>query len=97
MGDDLIRVAVRIRPLVPSEIEKGCQECLSVVPGEQQIQIRSTDKAFTFNYVFNSDIGQAEFYETAIKKMITHIFQGKILKNEKLLSTLLLFIIILLL
>ncbi|XP_033227656.1 chromosome-associated kinesin KIF4 [Belonocnema kinseyi] len=76
MGDDLIRVAVRIRPLVPSEIEKGCQECLNVVPGEHQIQIRPTDKAFTFNYVFDSDIGQAEFYETAIQKMITHIFQG---------------------
>lgn len=76
MGDDLIRVAVRIRPLVPTEIEKGCQECLSVIPEENQIQIKSTDKAFTFNYVFDSDIGQAKFYDTSIKKMITHIFQG---------------------
>ncbi|XP_014206954.1 chromosome-associated kinesin KIF4 [Copidosoma floridanum] len=76
MSEDLVKVAVRIRPLVQSEKEKGCQICLNVVPGEQQIQIPSTEKAFTFNYVFAPECSQEEFYETAIKNMISNIFEG---------------------
>ncbi|KZC08147.1 Chromosome-associated kinesin KIF4A [Dufourea novaeangliae] len=76
MSEDTVRVAVRVRPLVQTEIEKGCQPCLEVVPGEPQIVIRNTDKAFTFNYVFPSNIGQEEFYKTAIKGMVGNIFQG---------------------
>ncbi|XP_076246132.1 kinesin-like protein 3A [Calliopsis andreniformis] len=76
MSEDTVRVAVRIRPLVKTEVEKGCLTCLSVVPGEQQIVIRNMDKAFTFNYVFNSDVDQENFYNTAIKDMVKDIFQG---------------------
>lgn len=77
MSDDLVKVAVRIRPLIQSEKDKGCQTCLNVVPGEQQIQIPSTEKSFTFNYVFSADSSQEEFYDTAIKKMVSNIFEGK--------------------
>ncbi|XP_076618260.1 kinesin-like protein 3A [Colletes latitarsis] len=76
MNEDTVRVAVRIRPLVKTEIQKGCQTCLNVVPGEPQVIIRNTDKAFTFNYVFPSDVGQENFYDTAIKDMVKNIFQG---------------------
>jgi len=31
MCDDTVHVALRIRPLVESEIEKRCQMCLSIV------------------------------------------------------------------
>lgn len=78
MGDDLVKVAVRIRPLVQSETERGCQNCLHVIPGEEQIQIPSADKAFTFNYVFPPDCTQEEFYNTGIKHMIKNIFEGKL-------------------
>lgn len=76
MSEDLVKVAVRIRPLIQSETDKGCQTCLNVTPGEQQIQIQSTDKAFTFNYVFPADSSQEEFYNTAIKNMVSNIFEG---------------------
>lgn len=76
MVEDTVRVAVRIRPLVNNEIEKGCQRCLEVVPGEPQIVIRNTEKSFTFNYVFPPEVGQEEFYDTAVKEMIKYIFQG---------------------
>lgn len=36
-----VRVALRCRPLVPKEIEEGCQMCLSFVPGEPQVGIWS--------------------------------------------------------
>ncbi|KAH0949886.1 hypothetical protein HN011_002770 [Eciton burchellii] len=76
MCDDTVRVALRIRPLVESEIEKGCQMCLDVIPGEPQVRIYNTDKAFTYNYVFHPDIGQEDFYNIAIKRLIDNTFQG---------------------
>ncbi|XP_031370407.1 chromosome-associated kinesin KIF4A isoform X1 [Apis dorsata] len=76
MSEDSVKVAVRIRPLVKTEIERGCQTCLDVVPGEPQIIVCNTAKAFTFNYVFSSDVNQEEFYDTAIKDMVKNIFQG---------------------
>lgn len=76
MVEDTIRVAVRIRPLIKSEIEKGCEECLDTTPGQPQIIIKNTDRAFTFNYVFTPDVNQENFYNTAIKEMVTRIFDG---------------------
>ena len=81
MADETIRVAVRIRPLVSTEIERGCQKCLSVVPGEQQIQIRGSEKSFTYNNVFGPETDQHTFYSTAIKSMVDNIFKGKSQKN----------------
>jgi len=77
MCDDTVRVALRIRPLVESELEKGCQVCLDTVPGEPQVHILNTDKAFTYNYVFPPHIGQEEFYNTAIKRLVDNTFQGE--------------------
>lgn len=76
MCDDTVRVALHIRPLVESEIEKGCQMCLDVIPGEPQVCIHNTDKAFTYNYVCPPDVGQEDFYNTAIKRLIDNTFQG---------------------
>lgn len=78
MCDDTVRVALRIRPLVESEIEKGCRMCLDTVSGEPQVRICNTDKAFTYNYVFPPDIRQEDFYDTAIKRLIDNTFQGNI-------------------
>lgn len=75
MCDDTVRVALRIRPLVENEIEKGCQMCLDAISGEQ-VRICNTDKAFTYNYVFPPHIGQEDFYNTAIKRLVDNIFQG---------------------
>ncbi|EZA47603.1 chromosome-associated kinesin KIF4 isoform X2 [Ooceraea biroi] len=76
MCDDTVRVALRIRPLVESEIEKGCQMCLDKISGEPQVRIHNSDKAFTYNYVFSPDIGQEDFYDTAVKQLVHNIFQG---------------------
>ncbi|KAK1120467.1 hypothetical protein K0M31_012444 [Melipona bicolor] len=76
MSEDSVKVAVRIRPLVKTEIERGCQTCLDVISGESQIVICNTTKSFTFNYVFSPDISQEEFYNTAVKNMVKNIFQG---------------------
>lgn len=77
MCDDTVRVALRIRPLVVSEIEKGCQMCLDVIHGEPQVHILNSDKSFTYNYVFSPNVEQEEFYDVAIKQLLDNIFQGK--------------------
>lgn len=72
---DTVQVALRIRPLMQQEIERGCDECIDVVPGEPQVQIK--ELAFTYNYVFPQHITQQEFYDTAVKGLIRKLFQGK--------------------
>lgn len=76
MADDTVRVAVRVRPLVSSEIDRGCQDILNVIQPENQVQVRN-DKAFTFNHVFGPKCTQDEFYETAVSGMISKLFKGK--------------------
>lgn len=52
-----VRVALRCRPLVPKEINEGCQCCLTFVPGEPQVSAQqwSTTNHFfcTTYYVLN--------------------------------------------
>ncbi|CAH0728238.1 unnamed protein product, partial [Brenthis ino] len=71
---DTVQVALRIRPLMRNEIDRGCDECIDVVPGEPQVQIK--DLSFTYNYVFPQHINQEEFYDTAVKGLIGKLFQG---------------------
>lgn len=73
---DTVQVALRIRPLMQQELERGCDECIDVISGEQQVQIK--DLAFTYNYVFPQHITQQEFYDTAVKGLINKLFQGNI-------------------
>lgn len=72
---DTVQVALRIRPLMQLEIDRGCDECIDVVPGQPQVQIK--DLAFTYNYVFPQHITQLEFYDTSVKGLIVKLFEGK--------------------
>ncbi|KAK7793169.1 hypothetical protein R5R35_012826 [Gryllus longicercus] len=76
MADSVsVQVALRIRPLVDSEIKKGCQMCLECVPNEPQVFVKGTDKSFTFNHVFNPEDNEY-FYDVAIKDLVHHAFKG---------------------
>jgi kinesin family protein 4/21/27 len=72
-----VQVAVRIRPLVESEISRGCQLCLDTVPNEPQIQVRGTDRAFTYNFVFGPEHSQSYVYDSAVKGLVANLFKGK--------------------
>ncbi|KAK7067055.1 Chromosome-associated kinesin kif4a [Halocaridina rubra] len=71
-----VRVAVRIRPLVPRETQEGCQECIDVTEGEPQIVINGSDKAFTYDYAFPVHTSQSYVYESAVKKVVKNLFKG---------------------
>ncbi|KAL3286993.1 hypothetical protein HHI36_001479 [Cryptolaemus montrouzieri] len=71
-----VKVAVRLRPLVRSEIEKGCKNILEVHKELSQVHVKDTDKAFTFNYVLDTDATQVDMYDICIKEVIPNLFKG---------------------
>ncbi|XDV39234.1 hypothetical protein PO909_008498 [Leuciscus waleckii] len=70
-----VRVALRCRPLVPKEINEGCQCCLHFVPGEPQV-IVGVDKAFTYDYVFDPTTEQEEVFNSAVSPLLSGLFKG---------------------
>ncbi|CAG9824939.1 unnamed protein product, partial [Phaedon cochleariae] len=72
-----VRVAVRVRPLVQSEIERGCKDILDVIEDNEQIIIHSLgSKAFTFNYVLSSKSEQDQLYDRCVQPLIGNLFKG---------------------
>jgi len=78
MGDKVIpvKVAVRVRPLVPKEVSEGCQPALEVVEGEPQVFIPNTEKAFTYDYALPGDASNETTYNQAVAGMIPRLFEG---------------------
>jgi len=70
-----VKVAVRARPLVEKEINEGCQQCVTFVPGEPQIII-GKDKAFTFDFVYSSVACQEDVYTEAVVPLVKGLFKG---------------------
>ncbi|XP_014096633.2 chromosome-associated kinesin KIF4A isoform X1 [Bactrocera oleae] len=76
MGDvDNVRVAVRIRPLVPSERDRGCQEAVERVGESPQVIVNRSD-AFSFNYVFDARDTQKYIYDEIVTALLDKFFSG---------------------
>ncbi|KAG5900429.1 hypothetical protein JTB14_029315 [Gonioctena quinquepunctata] len=73
-----VNVAVRVRPLVPHEIDRGCKDILDVIEENDQILVKGTerDKAFSFNYVLSGQSQQIELYRRCVQPMIENLFKG---------------------
>lgn len=65
----------RIRPQIPREIIDMCRICTQVTPDEPQI-VLGTDKAFTYDYVFDVSSSQAEIYQECVKRLIDGSMKG---------------------
>ncbi|XP_028659009.2 kinesin-like protein KIF27 [Erpetoichthys calabaricus] len=70
-----VRVAVRIRPLLPKEILHNQHVCVRVVPNSQQVII-GKDRAFTFDFVFGQKSAQDEVYASCIKPLVLSFLEG---------------------
>lgn len=51
-----VRVALRCRPLVPKEINEGCQCCLTFVPGEPQVCAQQQSWKIYFCLLFSGNV-----------------------------------------
>uniref|UniRef100_A0A915JDW5 Kinesin motor domain-containing protein n=1 Tax=Romanomermis culicivorax TaxID=13658 RepID=A0A915JDW5_ROMCU len=60
---DAVRVCLRIRPQIAREKLELCRVCTSAMPGEPQVLL-GTDRAFTFDHVFDVQSRQEIIYET---------------------------------
>ncbi|XP_055933295.1 kinesin-like protein KIF21A isoform X2 [Argiope bruennichi] len=75
MTESSVRVAVRIRPQMPSEVFDMCHVCTTVTPGEPQVWL-GNDKAFTFDHVFNMNTSQDIVYTSCIQDLLDGCFNG---------------------
>ncbi|XP_071455013.1 kinesin-like protein KIF21A [Hetaerina americana] len=73
--DSSVRVAVRIRPQIAREVIDMCRVCTAVTPGEPQVTLGS-DKAFTYDYVFNMDADQESLYHTCVGPLVDGSLDG---------------------
>ncbi|XP_054788474.1 kinesin-like protein KIN-4C isoform X2 [Prosopis cineraria] len=69
-----VRVAVNVRPLITSELLLGCTDCISVVPGEPQVQIGS--HAFTYDYVYHGSKSPSTVYDDCVAPLVDALFHG---------------------
>lgn len=72
---DNVRVAVRIRPMVDSEMNRGSQIAVKKVDQEEKVLVNNSD-AFTYNFVFDGSDSQTLVYERTVSEMIDRLFGG---------------------
>lgn len=70
-----VQVAVRIRPQNTRELIDMCRICTSCTPNTPQI-ILGKDKAFTYDYVFDTLTTQQDLYENCVETLIRGCFDG---------------------
>ncbi|KAI3672531.1 hypothetical protein L6452_38620 [Arctium lappa] len=74
-GSQSVRVAVNVRPLVTPELLVGCSDCISVTPGEPQVQIGS--HSFTFDYVYGSTgVPSSRIFDDCVAPLVDALFSG---------------------
>lgn len=75
-SESAVEVALRVRPLINIEITRGCREVVEVIEDLQQVRIRDSDKAFTYNYVFGASVPQQTVYTKAVERKVRELFGG---------------------
>ncbi|KAG7172235.1 Kinesin-like protein KIF21A-like [Homarus americanus] len=68
-------VVALIRPQIARELIEMCRVCTSVTPHEPQVWLGS-DKAFTYDHVFDIGTTQSEVYDVCVAGLIEGCFEG---------------------
>ncbi|KAL3684384.1 hypothetical protein R1sor_002406 [Riccia sorocarpa] len=70
-----VKVALNIRPLIGLERIQGCKDCITVVPGEPQVQIGS--HSFTFDHVYGgTSKSMSLIFEECVAPLVEGLFHG---------------------
>ncbi|KAL0619690.1 Kinesin-like protein KIF7 [Plecturocebus cupreus] len=70
-----VRVALRVRPLLPKELLYGHQSCLQVEPRLGRVTL-GRDRHFGFHVVLAEDAGQEAVYQACVQPLLEAFFQG---------------------
>ncbi|ETP46819.1 hypothetical protein F442_07016 [Phytophthora nicotianae P10297] len=78
--DGSVRVAVRIRPMLPRELAHNASTCVSKSRGEENaIELHdgaTGERKFTFDHVFPQTATQTELYDAALQPWMVSFLQG---------------------
>lgn len=75
MNEVYVRVAVRIRPLLPKEVLHNHQVCVRVVPGSSQV-ILGSHQTIAFDHAFGPTASQDEVYESCVLPLVESLLDG---------------------
>lgn len=75
MSEVCVRVAVRVRPLLPKEVLHNHQVCVRVVPGSAQVLLGS-DRLFPFDHAFGPAASQDQVYESCVRPLVEALVDG---------------------
>jgi kinesin family member 4 len=80
-ASDCVKVAIRVRPFVPSEISRGCIQVIDKSPGLPQLAVTGeshskTQDYYAFNNVFMPEETQEEVYVNSVQPIIGKLFEG---------------------
>ncbi|KAM8972299.1 kinesin-like protein KIF7 [Pelodytes ibericus] len=70
-----VRVAVRIRPLLPKEVLHGQQTCVWTEPSQQKLTL-GTHRHFQFQDVLDESCSQEAVYSLCVQPLLGAFFQG---------------------
>ncbi|XP_029018412.1 kinesin-like protein KIF27 isoform X2 [Betta splendens] len=75
MSEVCVRVAVRIRPLLPREVLHNHQVCVRAVPGSADVMLGS-DRVFSFDHAFGPTASQDEVYASCVRPLVEALVDG---------------------
>ncbi|XP_059533900.1 kinesin-like protein KIF7 isoform X2 [Myotis daubentonii] len=70
-----VRVALRVRPLLPKELLHGHQSCLRVEPELGRVTL-GRDRSFGFHVVLDEAAGQEVVYQACVQPLLEAFFEG---------------------
>uniref|UniRef100_UPI00398F0E3E kinesin-like protein kif7 n=1 Tax=Pristiophorus japonicus TaxID=55135 RepID=UPI00398F0E3E len=70
-----VRVAVRIRPLLPKEMLHGHQSCVHADLDSQQVTL-GNNRHFQFDVIFDQTSSQDEVYGSCVEPLVEAFFEG---------------------
>lgn len=77
-GGERVRVAMRVRPLMPHELNRG-DENIITIPDNQHVllSLKSGTKSFRFNAVLGDNVRQSEVFQLCgvhVKSFVLNLF-----------------------
>ncbi|XP_059808842.1 kinesin-like protein kif7 isoform X4 [Hypanus sabinus] len=70
-----VKVAVRVRPLLPKEVLHGHQSCVHVDFNSQQLTLGHS-RHFQFDMIFDQISSQEEVYKSCVEPLVEAFFEG---------------------
>ncbi|EDV45637.1 chromosome-associated kinesin KIF4 [Drosophila erecta] len=71
-----VTVALRVRPLVQSELDRGCRIAVErSAEGVPQVTV-NRNESYTYNYVFDIDDTQKDVFETCVQGKMSKLLRG---------------------